>query len=102
MIRPPPRSTLFPYTTLFRFGKERLLMRGVCDYLRERCCEPVRLTDLVALTGLSRPHLIKAFREARERPQVGQAHRSEEHTSGLQSLTHLLCRLLAGKKKKRP
>src|SRR5436853_2904403 len=69
MIRPPPRSTLFPYTTLFRSLRRRLRrVQGWHD------------------GGLSRQH----FRH----PQ-----RSEEHTSELQSLRHLVCRLLLEKKK---
>src|SRR4051794_41252259 len=70
MIRRPPRSTLFPYTTLFRSIGERAghhtLMRDVPD--------------------LSLP--------------IGPAARSEEHTSELQSPVHLVCRLLLEKKKK--
>src|SRR5947208_8436691 len=72
MIRRPPRSTLFPYTTLFR--PRRLLP----DRLRER---PVRRPR----RGLGRP---------------GAGPRSEEHTSELQSPDHLVCRLLLEKKKK--
>src|SRR5258705_9341897 len=73
MIRRPPRSTLFPYTTLFR---------SVSEVDRH-----LRFKDLV----------IKPIRRARSR-QVAQ--RSEEHTSELQSLRHLVCRLLLEKKKK--
>src|SRR5437899_8636329 len=90
MIRPPPRSTLFPYTTLFRSvsagraasarrnpgldgkpkGKEAGKLYGHCDARRgQRSPNPAR-------------------------------HRSEEHTSELQSLRHLVCRLLLEKKKK--
>src|SRR2546429_2744941 len=69
MIRRPPRSTLFPYTTLFRSGSHRARVR--------------RLPD--------------ARRSARaDRRQGG---RSEEHTSELQSRLHLVCRLLLEKKK---
>src|SRR4051794_41194768 len=73
MIRPPPRSTLFPYTTLFRS--------------RGRGGEPVRRR------GPSR------LRAPRCRAGAGAA-RSEEHTSELQSPVHLVCRLLLEKKKK--
>src|SRR2546422_6397426 len=70
MIRRPPRSTLFPYTTLFRSGLRR----------NERM--PVGGID-----GVRREH-------------DEQQHRSEEHTSELQSRLHLVCRLLLEKKKK--
>src|SRR2546423_5627825 len=69
MIRRPPRSTLFPYTTLFRsldFESERMLTRSACA---RRGSPPFR------------------------------CRRSEEHTSELQSLAYLVCRLLLEKKK---
>src|SRR4051794_41213087 len=72
MIRRPPRSTLFPYTTLFR--SPRLVAVAVVRVDRD----PVRLQRL--------------------RPRDPQ--RSEEHTSELQSPVHLVCRLLLEKKKK--
>src|SRR5258708_29973069 len=75
MIRRPPRSTLFPYTTLFRSGLQRLAGRD--DLHRVR---PVRDAD-VADDG-------PACRDVR----------SEEHTSELQSPDHLVCRLLLEKK----
>src|SRR5258706_12034709 len=74
MIRRPPRSTLFPYTTLFR-SPARAGQRRV----RARRWHSTRDASLV-----------------RSAP----AHRSEEHTSELQSLTNLVCRLLLEKKKK--
>src|SRR2546422_4694656 len=82
MIRRPPRSTLFPYTTLFRSLTDRFtdLTETELNDLRvlgERYCRPV-----VARTA-----------------PVG-ANRSEEHTSELQSRLHLVCRLLLEKKKK--
>src|SRR2546422_4161697 len=81
MIRRPPRSTLFPYTTLFRSA----LAVGPDD---ER---PARERDLVrAGLGKDLRHALLA-REGR---------RSEEHTSELQSRLHLVCRLLLEKKKK--
>src|SRR2546430_8465271 len=78
MIRRPPRSTLFPYTTLFRsraLGAEHPAARRM-DRVRAVGDEPGR------------------------RPDVGAA-RSEEHTSELQSQSNLVCRLLLEKKKKR-
>src|SRR2546422_3127751 len=76
MIRRPPRSTLFPYTTLFR--SEDVLRDSGLDWTIVR---PPRLTSGPA-TGTYR------------------AARSEEHTSELQSRLHLVCRLLLEKKKK--
>src|SRR5437899_8588270 len=76
MILRPPRSTLFPYTTLFRSSFVRIFMR-LGDSLRDR---------LHFRCGL-------AFVRA------GFQSRSEEHTSELQSLRHLVCRLLLEKKK---
>src|SRR5262245_66348339 len=73
MIRRPPRSTLFPYTTLFRSNLSEPAPQS-------RRCFPLRPARGLFL---QRPHS-----------------RSEEHTSELQSLRHLVCRLLLEKKKK--
>src|SRR2546422_6280202 len=83
MIRRPPRSTLFPYTTLFRSLSETVA--GV-QFHPELWAEAMR--DLI----LSRRDKLAA--EGRD------AERSEEHTSELQSRLHLVCRLLLEKKKK--
>src|SRR2546422_3211128 len=82
MIRRPPRSTLFPYTTLFR--------SGVCrsSWLREQ--QP--------LGRVQRHH--EALRPGGVALRDVVADRSEEHTSELQSRLHLVCRLLLEKKKK--
>src|SRR5438552_10146785 len=88
MIRRPPRSTLFPYTTLFR-SSGRTHSRG----RRETTSSGIaaaRLED-AALRRLSRRDLRRGRR----------VHRSEEHTSELQSPDHLVCRLLLEKKKKK-
>src|SRR3989441_5963936 len=79
MIRRPPRSTLFPYTTLFR------------------SLFAARLGDLKLLLSndLTPGSRVLLYRNIRERVQ-----RSEEHTSELQSLAYLVCRLLLEKKKK--
>src|SRR5258706_10075785 len=79
MIRRPPRSTLFPYTTLFRSSLE--------------CALPL---DRSASHGWGRPVNLRRNR----RPSHRRKERSEEHTSELQSLTNLVCRLLLEKKKK--
>src|SRR2546422_4317719 len=94
MIRRPPRSTLFPYTTLFRsFGKtvnvEKELVVG-----REEC--EVRYPDDVLL---SPRHASVTFWDGKLRLKDLASQRSEEHTSELQSRLHLVCRLLLEKKK---
>src|SRR2546422_4159529 len=92
MIRRPPRSTLFPYTTLFRSSRrvpagDRLRIRhaieGVVDLHRGKPLGVIR--EQLGFANLGR---------------VKRALRSEEHTSELQSRLHLVCRLLLEKKKK--
>src|SRR3712207_7338207 len=95
MIRRPPRSTLFPYTTLFR-SAERLSAdeAGVADrreVIRCRCRCPVVRARAVAHRSRGR--------HPREHHHRNLA-RSEEHTSELQSRQYLVCRLLLEKKKK--
>src|SRR3712207_7741361 len=83
MIRRPPRSTLFPYTTLFR-------SQG-----------PDRGVDQARRLDLERAHL-RADDDRGAHPQAGRGgRRSEEHTSELQSRQYLVCRLLLEKKKKK-
>src|SRR2546422_1625193 len=85
MIRRPPRSTLFPYTTLFRsflcqvhriFGSSLLLASACTSYFQSQ--------SIARCNRLTRPQLLRF--------------RSEEHTSELQSRLHLVCRLLLEKK----
>src|SRR5258708_26957846 len=91
MIRRPPRSTLFPYTTLFRSGISSLDRRGAGRNARDRVpAAPGRATH-GALTCLITP--VENFLQSLVR--------SEEHTSELQSPDHLVCRLLLEKKKER-
>src|SRR3712207_7970446 len=85
MIRRPPRSTLFPYTTLFRSAQ---LERPPVNELLVG--EPVLVAGL-RLLDLRRVELVDAVLDGR----------SEEHTSELQSRQYLVCRLLLEKKKKR-
>src|SRR2546425_4171817 len=86
MIRRPPRSTLFPYTTLFRSAAHR---PGAGQPSTARLGPPPR-RDVSAEPG-----------DLRDRPgRLSGAARSEEHTSELQSLAYLVCRLLLEKKKK--
>src|SRR5687767_15775699 len=89
MIRRPPRSTLFPYTTLFRS-----LRRGFSLSADDRV---VIIEDVVTTGGSTRETMVVA-REAGA--TVVGAGRSEEHTSELQSLAYLVCRLLLEKKNK--
>src|SRR5687768_17911182 len=74
MLRPPPRSTLFPYTTLFRSDETKAAFREKCR--RE---------------GRTASDAVRSF--------IDEQLRSEEHTSELQSRLHLVCRLLLEKKK---
>src|SRR2546422_7687234 len=84
MIRRPPRSTLFPYTTLFRSCATSALMTTATS----TSCLPV-------FSGADDLHTASRY------SSVMSPHRSEEHTSELQSRLHLVCRLLLEKKKSR-
>src|SRR2546422_1591179 len=94
MIRRPPRSTLFPYTTLFRSRNAQIGRtvepQGSGDRGHDR---RMAVHESPAQTGLDD----LAGRDGR----AGRAARSEEHTSELQSRLHLVCRLLLEKKKKK-
>src|SRR3712207_7373736 len=98
MIRRPPRSTLFPYTTLFR--SQSLIDQGVpAEVIPTYCC----LTDYSNnKSGLCWPKMetIAATLNRSVRTVQRHVHRSEEHTSELQSRQYLVCRLLLEKKKK--
>src|SRR3712207_7325804 len=85
MIRRPPRSTLFPYTTLFRSRGDRGLQP-----LRDRQEEPV--AGVVPERVVDEAEAVEVDRDDA---------RSEEHTSELQSRQYLVCRLLLEKKKKK-
>src|SRR5258708_17609726 len=88
MIRRPPRSTLFPYTTLFRSNLRKAHIKKFDDCFRtlfvktcdRKTCKPGKFLNFRQGAGLFR---------------------SEEHTSELQSPDHLVCRLLLEKKKKK-
>src|SRR5687767_15291618 len=96
MLRRPPRSTLFPYTTLFRSAAR--LPDARRDAAASRRLRAGRLPLRAASAGELRQ---QPARGQRERPCGGAARgRSEEHTSELQSLAYLVCRLLLEKKKK--
>src|SRR2546422_3238675 len=87
MIRRPPRSTLFPYTTLFRS-------------LRDRGTVLIKLGELHRGASAWERYLTR-YPQARDAAAFREELRSEEHTSELQSRLHLVCRLLLEKKKKR-
>src|SRR2546427_3664697 len=92
MIRRPPRSTLFPYTTLFRSAGAGAAQRlGRIDRGRAAAAHPLAI-------GIGFPALV-ADRAARADP--ADPRRSEEHTSELQSQSNLVCRLLLEKKNKK-
>src|SRR3712207_8681398 len=99
MIRRPPRSTLFPYTTLFRSLPRPPPLPPTCP--RRRQTRPGALADEVALElGEGAEDVEDELAAARRRVELlGQALRSEEHTSELQSRQYLVCRLLLEKKK---
>src|SRR2546422_5596785 len=96
MIRRPPRSTLFPYTTLFRSHRLGLQVAAL-DLLRGLLTEGGRVyVESAAVFEAPRGWAVL------KRARAGNVHfRSEEHTSELQSRLHLVCRLLLEKKKKR-
>src|SRR2546427_6187298 len=92
MIRRPPRSTLFPYTTLFRSGADDQKIQGTAPHM---------IAKSHSLTGDLREiakHIRIQLQSQREQMFNGMT-RSEEHTSELQSQSNLVCRLLLEKKK---
>src|SRR5437773_8490896 len=94
MLRRPPRSTLFPYTTLFRSCHRGRSLRA---QERRECRRSGRGDCGVQIVGAS-----DSYGEAiTERCELRQKSRSEEHTSELQSHHDLVCRLLLEKKKKK-
>src|SRR3712207_7586043 len=92
MIRRPPRSTLFPYTTLFR-SRDGVVRRCLFEGMEEHLVACLRGRGL---EGLDDPDRVDALRVQRG----DRVRRSEEHTSELQSRQYLVCRLLLEKKKK--
>src|SRR5256885_6527595 len=99
MIRRPPRSTLFPYTTLFRS-----LNVGMGDAVKNPKGLEAAVAELAAITG-QQPVVTRAKKSIanfnlRQGVAIGTP-RSEEHTSELQSPCNLVCRLLLEKKKKK-
>src|SRR3712207_7973666 len=98
MIRRPPRSTLFPYTTLFR---SRLQQGGRLRFLREGSGDLVSCSvDLTAGCEHVPTAIDRGDTPVERSLRVRLRERSEEHTSELQSRQYLVCRLLLEKKKK--
>src|SRR3712207_8271384 len=95
MIRRPPRSTLFPYTTLFRSRKEGS-PPGPTSLPWKSSCHACSRNSAISVGG-SRP--IIATCRMSSSPSSRASSRSEEHTSELQSRQYLVCRLLLEKKK---
>src|SRR2546430_7351655 len=96
MIRRPPRSTLFPYTTLFR-SLFPTTLAGIV---------PTTLCVGISMIETSPPSVLPTYRYSFVCPRAiagasSEARRSEEHTSELQSQSNLVCRLLLEKKKHR-
>src|SRR2546427_6677508 len=96
MIRRPPRSTLFPYTTLFRSptGSSGMALSG-------RAARSVRLTRGLRQALQSASHQLQWGQTLLATVGATAPFRSEEHTSELQSQSNLVCRLLLEKKKKK-
>src|SRR2546430_10651846 len=92
MIRRPPRSTLFPYTTLFRSSAAAATLSG-----GSACARDAPINDATSAAVMTALILVD------DGPDIfaldGPRHRSEEHTSELQSQSNLVCRLLLEKKK---
>src|SRR2546428_1868765 len=92
MIRRPPRSTLFPYTTLFRSAEARANWKrgkGICAV-----CRYAAPASRITFSGVMLNHFVASAGRTRNG-------RSEEHTSELQSRSDLVCRLLLEKKKQK-
>src|SRR5690349_23840858 len=93
MIRRPPRSTLFPYTTLFRSAGSCCVSDGAWAFMPLKECSSTGRAPVSKTGGWGFEPLHSCHREARTR--------SEEHTSELQSRRDLVCRLLLEKKKQK-
>src|SRR5687768_17770252 len=96
MIQRPPRSTLFPYTTLFRSQRDP---EERDDYLNRECAGHPELRAKVAALLQAHAKDFLEHEDAASPTRTAPIHRSEEHTSELQSRLHLVCRLLLEKKK---
>src|SRR2546430_13496018 len=100
MIRLPPRSTLFPYTPLFRSRLDQTLARCRRSHLAQTLLRPILDQVDVQIHDTDSPQFVIAPRPTGPQPFDGlrRAPRSEEHTSELQSQSNLVCRLLLERK----
>src|SRR5687768_18335635 len=99
MMRRPPSSTLFPYTTLFRSDKGAMV-GGAAGLLRARMAEKKAAAERASIQAQKQIAAQQAQATQAAGAEVPAATRSEEHTSELQSRLHLVCRLLLEKKKR--
>src|SRR2546427_8619075 len=97
MIRRPPRSTLFPYTTLFRSRKQEL----VADTPFQAAGREVKDEKSISVFDLLTDSVKRGVASVQDYAKLCGQSRSEEHTSELQSQSNLVCRLLLEKKKKK-
>src|SRR5260370_11031939 len=97
MIRRPPRSTLFPYTTLFRSLSGAECFGGEHGHLTFE--HLVKVLDADAAFGVRHQEVVRVVQAILAPPERDRVLRSEEHTSELQSHLNLVCRLLLEKKK---
>src|SRR5256885_6816809 len=98
MIRRPRRSPLFPYTPLSRSGSERERRLILLDRLRQRARLEIRVAQRRVLVGELRGDVRRQTLAQHVAAKLANQHRSEEHTSELQSPCNLVCRLLLEKK----
>src|SRR5687767_15640899 len=101
MIRRPPSPTLFPYTTLFRSGPIVIGQACEFDYSGAQACKALKEEGYRVILVNSNPATIMTDPEMADVTYIEPV-RSEEHTSELQSLAYLVCRLLLEKKKLNP
>src|SRR3712207_7773708 len=97
MIRRPPRSTLFPYTTLFR--SVNVVDALICELLNLTPVRPLERRETAYIKRLEKMRRMRRHAESNNLV-LSAVLRSEEHTSELQSRQYLVCRLLLEKKKK--
>src|SRR5687768_18303560 len=99
MIRRPPRSTLFPYTTLFRSNLNKVIDVNYYPVAEARNSNMKHRPIGIGVQGLADAFIM--LRMPFDSDEARRLNRSEEHTSELQSRLHLVCRLLLEKKKDR-